>query len=681
MKTTQRTRLTREEAISRFEQNLGDAAPSRQDDPQWWEKLDEIVAQIDGVPLTIDQLSVAILETNLWSVHARLKNGLGADLLDARAWDLDWEALDESQQKILNVACCFRGGFDQAAIEQVMGESVEDGQLDDLEQRGLLERVLPYQNVFTIWWPGRTLLQEYRGDASSWHRRHGTYFVERFDSQDDRVIDDFEVENLWQAAQWGLKEDVDLAAKAALCVCYATRQYTPFMELIELLSAVRRRRACQPGDVTGIEVLGRLGEFYRIANQFEQSIEVLELALALQPPNDHFLYGGLRLALSLVLSYTGRFERARLMAEQARQAYEAYGKPHQVESALAALGTLYVKERDYAKAATIFDELVTKNPESVAMRSNLGAVYSELGDAKRALPHLEIVIEETRKHNHARSELIALNNLTTIELYEDKRAQAEAQFKRLGDLYEVLGSKHQYRLLTLLNKALYALKYGSLLDAYHFLSQGLTIDAKNEDVLAMRACVAAYLGEFSEASEMQELLQKVRAPGLSSHHEVHVSFGIRCGRLMHDRSEDVAALLEQVEAHDREGQGCLIRALFDDLAQRVAFMMRDDHILKIGHEFKWAQVGVSEQKLDLSRSFVSRQLLGALITQHQDTPGSVCSIEVLFDAAWPGQVWNTSARTRLHTAIHRLRERLLGDLLVTHSEQGYSLISTCQLIF
>ena len=83
------------------------------------------------------------------------------------------------------------------------------------------------------------------------------------------------------------------------------------------------------------------------------------------------------------------------------------------------------------------------------------------------------------------------------------------------------------------------------------------------------------------------------------------------------------------------------------------------------------------EALDLRRSSVSRRLLLALVEAH--TSEQTCTAEALFEAAWPGQVWNQSARVRLHTAIHRLRDRLLGELLITQDDEGYTLDSGCHV--
>ena len=113
----------------------------------------------------------------------------------------------------------------------------------------------------------------------------------------------------------------------------------------------------------------------------------------------------------------------------------------------------------------------------------------------------------------------------------------------------------------------------------------------------------------------------------------------------------------------------------DDLSARLEDDRQDHSALAVSADTRWAwreELGY----VDLRRGKISRDLLLALLDHHDAHPGEPCAVSTLFDAAWPGEVWNLSARAKLHTAIHRLRDRLLGELLITHENVGYSLDAT-----
>ncbi len=677
---TRQPQLSREDTRRRFLENLGSAQPSSNLD-KWLTALTEIISLVDHSPLTIDQLSQAILDTDIWSVHTRIKHNLGSTLLDPEAWGFDWEALDETSQRILNVSIWAWQGFDVDTIAYVLELPSPAKHLQHLHRLGLLEFKSPWLDIYTIPWYVRMLLTPHIEEHLQASSRHAHYLLQRYRHRDPYHLHDFEIEHLEQIIDWGLKHEQDLAARATLIWFHAQHSHIDYRDIIEMLKRVHESRPCMPGDVLGLDILGRLGESYRNTHQFEKSVETLELAVALDPPQDSSLNGGLHMALALSLRDQHQFERAYYMLDKARQAYAHHGSPQKLDAVDQTLATFYLKDSRYSEAIQLFNEVLIRTPTDVITLNNLGVTHMKLGQTRQARHHIEQARMHALQQNTAQNELLSIHNLTVLDIHEDRRDSAKQHIERINVLHQQLGTAHRYRTEGLLNEALYEMRYGMLLQAYHLLSKLLEIDASYQDGIALRGGVMAYLGNLDGAREaihaLRHTLDHPRYP--IAHSIAYVEFASRLAKMSFGEDQDTLELKHDVQAFRTGITRCWMNILFDDLEQRIEHLLDDDHILEVHTEFISARTSHTERIVDLKRSAIARSLLRALVKKHHTRPGSLCSIDDLFEAGWPGQIWNTSARTRLHTAIHRLRERLLGDLLLTHGDTGYSLISTCRV--
>ena len=79
------------------------------------------------------------------------------------------------------------------------------------------------------------------------------------------------------------------------------------------------------------------------------------------------------------------------------------------------------------------------------------------------------------------------------------------------------------------------------------------------------------------------------------------------------------------------------------------------------------------RRVSLARRPALRAVLGALVRAHGSARASTLDVETLFASAWPGERAHAdSARARVHTSVHRLRDLDLDDVIVS-VDQGYAI--------
>lgn len=84
--------------------------------------------------------------------------------------------------------------------------------------------------------------------------------------------------------------------------------------------------------------------------------------------------------------------------------------------------------------------------------------------------------------------------------------------------------------------------------------------------------------------------------------------------------------------------------------------------------------------IDMRRKGTTWRLILALVQQRIDAPGEPISQPDLFELVWPGEQFGPTTSSRMYTAIHRVREKVLGEILVTE-EDGYFLNPDCEIAY
>jgi len=656
-----------------------------QPEAAWREALDEVLARVDLTSPALDAVASLIAERGIWEVATKLKHGLTDGWLDPQLLGFDIESFDPTDRLIMSAAVCFEGGFDVSTLEDLLGLSGLAARVDTLRRASWLRVLDEDAGVLEMTWSARVLMAPEVPDLHHQHLRHAHYFVERAGDTRGPAPEEFVLSNLEKIAVWSLPHEPDLAARAALRVVLERRKTRPIDDLVSLLRQVIASRSMRPRDPLSVELQARLGELYRAGGRYDESIEALELALALEPPPESHLYGGVHMALAMALAYARRPERAMSMIRVSIEHYEAHGSTQQLLFALQSLATVHVMEERYAESAQLYEDILARHPgANSSVRTNLGAVYSALGDAERARAHLTKAAAQARQEHDWAGELITLNNLMTVELSAERLEHAQQCTERIEQLYALLETpEHEYSSLTHCNRALHAMKLGSLVEAYHAAQKGLSGPHVFEPAWSLNIAVLAILGRIEDAERVRdEWLSSLETHECSEHHmhrQAYTEFALRYGRIMDAKGPGAVELHRELKGYDRARLGCWMGAMFSDLKARLERLEAVEHVLFVSPDLTFARTGAVGEAIDLRRSTVLRALLGALTAHHLERPGEVCPTERLFEAAWPHHAWNLSARARLHTSIYRLRERVLGDLLVTHEQDGYSLASSCTI--
>lgn len=671
--------LNPSEALDRLKQACTHDVLDRMWSEEEHETLAKIVGILDGHPRAIDAVANAIVLSSVRQVYTRLKHGLLCTILDPHEWGFAWHEFEASQQRVLCVAVCCEAGFDAEAITEISRIEAPEHMLNELAKQAWITP-LDDGSGWHMGWSTRQLVMQYIDDIHTLRLAHAAHFLARFERQ-NAITSSFDEPNLEHVLAFGMSHDGDLAARAALVFYYMKRQCGDLKGLLLILESAIKRRPCSMGDLLGIELLARLGEVYRISKRFEESVEQLELALVFDPSADQPLFAGIHMALGLGLSYCGRMKEAREMLLIAENCYMKIGLASHIRKARNSLATIYTHEHNYEAASVLLSDLLEHDHSDDSTRSNLGAVSVALGRCEAGRYHLEHVLA-TYTDLKPRPELIVLNNLTSVDLCEDKPDLALAHFQRIEELYEIVGTKVQYRTLTLINRAFYAQRYESMFEAYHLSTEAIRTDEHNCLALAMRSAIASYQGNLNES---QRDITRLKQPSCQSYFQSKeltqfATYAFEFGHAAHVgemyRIEEVNS---QLNALDRTTYSCMLKAFYHDLLERISMAQGTSSTLWVHPEGLHVRRGQHGELIDLRRSQVTRTLLLTLVEHRRKHPGEPCTMGQLFEATWPGQEWSLSAQTRLHTAIHRLRHRVLGELLVTYDDQGYFITAHCKI--
>lgn len=636
-----------------------------------------LVSMLDGVPLSLQLIASQLQRESPARLLALAKDDLLTDKLDPKLWGFGWAALEPRHHNVLAACTLFRGGFDEQALRALVEDQQLDATIAELVARALLER--REDASLRMLWSVRGLTLRHTQPPEEAHVRHARHFLERAERRSLRDRAPFFYEpNLRQALEFGLVQDADIAARSAHQLFILRRARGPYNELESMLRSALARRRPKTGDMLTIGLLGDLGELCWIKQAPWESIEPLEHALALDPPSGTPTHIRLCQNMAIALSHTVELDRALEVARHAVASCPDADRALSI-SARGVLGSLLYICGENAEAVTLFEELRREDPNNPATPNNLGLAYSALGQRARARRHLQDYLEYNREAGQARRELIALNNIIALDLSEDNLDSADHHIACINELYERSGHELELEPLFPLTKGLYMLATDQPEQAFTSFSQTLTPFNIGARIRALALlCVAAAL--TARGDELEQNLARLE--------EIEVSLptnkGLALALALAKTAANVSAAITTPEtarvqaARDAVATFCdrpmneLYETAANAMSRRLARLHTTPPTLAVSADARWAwreQLGY----VDFRRAKISRDLLLALLDHHDTHPGEPCEISTLFDAAWPGELWSLSARAKLHTAIHRLRDRLLGELLITHGGIGYSL--------
>lgn len=671
--------LSRAEVLAR----LRAASTHRNLSAQEHAALEAIADRLDGQPAAVDLIANEIGASSAKQVQIKLDHDLLAERLEPAAWGFSWDEIDHDLRLIFCAFACVDVCIDARALADITGLDDPEKTCAALTTSRILTEHTTTPRSWSMSWTPRMLVLQQMDDIKSWGARRAWHFIERMKARDTAPLDIVEP-NLERAFVHGMVHDSDIATRAALKLyLIGLMREAPMEPHLKRLESVVARRQFQPGNPLDLELLTCMGSAYRRFRLYEQSVEVLELALALDPPVDEPIFGSIHIDLAISSSYSGEPQRALHFATIARDTFSTRADDAQLPYAMSVLATIHARQNNYELARTLLEDATRLEPDASTWWINLGAVHLELGegaDARRCFEHALTLPALKAPLN---LELIVLNNIVVLDLLEDDEERARARIERIHWIHNAIGGYKHHLDIYLCNQALYGMRHASLLEAYHLISEAVEIAPEDASLVALECAITSYLGDIAEAKRSFDALscEEMNEKFQVAEYRAFAANALALGSITSGAATgSVEDLAREIFDKDTSHLPCLLQAFYQDMRARLSALTSPKQVIRIHPEGKHVSIDALGVSVDLSQSSVTRCLLLKLIEHHQTGhSGEPCAVEDLFEAAWPDQVWNLSARTRLHTAIHRLRHRVLGDLLITHQDLGYSLARQCEI--
>ncbi|MEZ4649661.1 MAG: tetratricopeptide repeat protein [Candidatus Eisenbacteria bacterium] len=535
------------------------AAPSFRIDDSNRALAEEIVRQLDGLPLAIEMAAARLRVLTLEQLRERLgerfaiMSGGPTERQSTLRSTLDWswDLLEPWERSALAQLSVFQGGFTLEAAEEVVGPlGEEDAAAPDVDVLGAIESLVDKSWLLTearFGQPRFSMLMtvhEYAGEKLEGRReaeaRHGDYF--RRVSEDQELVKGgtgrlvrtmgelhLEIDNLVAASRRAAaRGDGAIAAanfRAASVVFIQLGPYSASVrlgeEVLDACTAPRDRMIC----------LNALADSERVSGRLDQAAAHYEGAIALSRELGLVLYEGTQLgSLAVVYRHSGRIAEAHDCFRRALEIQQAAGERRSeaiihtnLANLLAIQGRLEEAAQSFEAGLEIVRELRDRRLEGLIL-CNLGNLMGDLSRPEESLAYNEQALAIMRELDDRTGEGNALTNLVT--LYREKGLLDKAE-----QVAEAALARHR----ELGNRRTECLTLGSL-------------GALHEDRRDFGAARAAYEGALVIAREVSERHLEGTTLG---------SLGALSARL--GRFEDARAFLEsaleiQREIEDRPGE-------------------------------------------------------------------------------------------------------------------------------
>ncbi|HEY4176675.1 MAG TPA: tetratricopeptide repeat protein [Kofleriaceae bacterium] len=659
----------------------------------------EIVKRLDGQPLAIE---LAAARTRLLTIP-QLLDRLALDLLarpgdgrhaSLRAVILDSIAsLDEETRDVFVRCAVFRGGFDLAAAEAILGKTVAlDGGpyrtggggalrgLETLVENSLLRvdgaRFRIYETILEV---ARELFDK-RSDRDELREAHARYYAQLPEAVCVRELDNLlaALAATSEASPDVRNDTLELALALAIDPILAMRGNT--QQRITLLDTVIGAGR----DPRYAPALVARGHAYRELGDFDAAeLDLIAGQSFARMNRDNALRARAELALGELVEIEGRTVDARDYYLRALSFVEATASPdaairanahahlahaHRREGNLAATEThltaasaLYraIGDREgearmlYESAVVAlfrqeFDAVRRRLEDGLALAqalearqleaaftSGLGVLLQETGELDAAIAHHTRAVQAFRDLGNRHREGSALYYLGCSYLERNELVEALAVFEQAAVVIAAVGAH----------------RYAALIDSARGAASALAF--KEQPSVALSA--------FANADLAAALCESERALAATlAIHRLHVSSLPAATRL--DTARELVA--SATGDDPRFAMRVLTHALTAAVPRRAptAWNVRSD-----GSQFR----APGAQDVDLSKRHPLRRIVAALAHQRVTAPGDTLGFDELLAAGWPDErIAQAAALNRLHVALTTLRKLGLRDLLLS-GERGY----------
>jgi len=678
--------------------------------------VDQIVQELDSVPLAIELAAVRMGIMNVRSLQQRLPRRfevLAGGPRDAQARqktlrgaiDWSWRLLSKDEQDALAQAAVFRGGFDLEAAEAVIGTPNVLDVLQGLREKSLL-RVVPTPGLsgelrYGLYESIRAYAAEKLGDSKDVLARHGAHYVKIGRTLAEGVSTHggaernarlaLEVENLTAAHARAIdRGDRALAFEAALALQPAM-QARPASARLALFDALPEDDADQTIDrALFAEALVARGRVLRVIGRMDDALRDGERAIAIARSC------GARKIEGRALAFTGglRFMRTRL--HDARDDYEKALAIHRVTGDRAfesvVLGDLATVHRSlgaqkealarYEEAIAIADSMGDRRNVGLHRGNVAGLLHAEgrLDEARRQYDEAIAILREVGSFRVLGA--IIGNSAALVQEQGDFKG-ARARLEDALGLFEQIGERP---LAAELRGQLGRLSHEQgRLDEAHALYDAAIAgleEAHDESYAALfRGALGALLAERGEREAARVALDRAEA-SLQSVEDRALLATVQIHRghldLAEGRKDEAKQRVQAVNESKTENVRFALRLLSQALAGGFVHALSPDAFV-IAQDGSWFRAPHGD-RVDLSKRRSMRAILRALLEHHRSKHQGALPVGTLLEHGWPGERMKASAgANRVYVALSTLRELGLKDAIVSRDE-GYLLDPSCKIV-
>ena len=490
----------------------------------------EIVTQLDGFPLALDQAGAYIEETgcglsgylNLYRKHAPdlllLRGALGTGHPDpvATTWVLSFEKIEKANPAAAELLrfCAFLhpDGIPEEVFSkgaQELGPVLEPVGSDDLALNKAISEILKYS----------LLRRDSKDRTLEIHRLVQAVLTQAMDQATQRLWAERAVRAINYAfpfpefSNWA---DCDrLLAQAQVCAELINQWSFEFPEAARLLN--------QAGFY-----LKERGRYTDAKPLYERSLIIREKALG----PEHLHVASSLNSLALLYKIEGRYAEAEPLQQRALAIYEkALGPEHpDVAISLDNLGVFYENQGQYAKAEPLHERALAifekalgpEHPDVATSLNNLGLIYADQGQYAKAEPLLQRALAISEKTLGPEHLVVAdsLNNLARLYHTLDQYAKAESFHQRALAIREkALGPEHPEVAASLNNLAMLNVAQGQHAKAELLYERALAIRVKvlGPEHPDVATCLGNYalclraMDRFQEAESLEARARAIRA--------------------------------------------------------------------------------------------------------------------------------------------------------------------------
>jgi predicted ATPase len=688
------------------------------------QELSDLVATLDGLPLAIELAAARAGALSVRELRARLaqrpellsENRLHRPARQSamdRAIDASWELLSAEERSALSQCAVFRGGFTLATAESVLSVSDPLARIEALRAKSLLYVTPPDERNgelrFGLYETVRAFAARRREPNDGAEERHARHFANAFDTSTPTQRLALERANLLGAHAWALEHAPELAVHLLRSLERLMLHRGPLPDLLALAERTVARAPFAAGEVFRTRALthralGRLAE----ARQ--------DLLRALDAGGSADARAAALAELADVHRSLGRHADA---SENLARAHELVpeltdavvrGVVHRYTGALALDQSRY--DDAIASLEKACDELRSAG-DGLRLGPTLdvlGDVYSYKGDVEQALHLHRQALAVHRAAGNRRNEGVTLDHMSgflcdagRFEEALEHSDRALAIHAEIGNRFDVCHA-HWNRAATLSDLGRY--------DEAAVACEAALVIARELGARRMQGVVRGWVGLLAWLRGRTEAARVALREARDLGKEIAVQrdellFGCYLAALEIATGTPLAARSLEIRERAARSDDHVIRAMADlvtgfelaargDTSEARALLARvHDASVHVGEircalqlleralraggpelvaekDGRWFRPPGGDL-VDLTRRKQLRLMLRRLVDQRLAQPGEPVSLEALVEAAWPGErILPTAAATRAYTAVRRLRDMGLRDLLVT-SGDGYFL--------